>query len=94
MDTPNRLCAHVQMHALLHPPKISFYNFLSRKLKAINIRRKGAISNPFYKKDSIVAIDFRTQEHLNNILQKQTENIEYMRESKENFFHVLEQIDE
>jgi len=44
--------------------------------------------------DSIVAIDLRTQEHLNNLLQKQTEIIEYMRESKENFFHVLEQIEE
>ena len=44
--------------------------------------------------DSIVAIDLRTQEHLNNLLQKQTEIIEYMRESKENFFHVLKQIEE
>ena len=44
--------------------------------------------------DSIVAIDLRTQEHLNNLLQNQTEIIEYMRESKENFFHVLEQIEE
>jgi hypothetical protein len=44
--------------------------------------------------ESIVAIDVRTQEHLNNLLQNQTEIIEYMRESKENFFHVLEQIEE
>ena len=44
--------------------------------------------------DSIVAINLRTQEHLNNLLQNQTEIIEYMRESKENFFHVLEQIEE
>ena len=44
--------------------------------------------------ESIVAIDIRTQEHLNNLLQNQTEIIEYMRESKENFFHVLEQIEE
>jgi hypothetical protein len=44
--------------------------------------------------DSIVAIDERTQEELNNLLQNQTDIIEYMRESKENFFYVLEQIEE
>ena len=44
--------------------------------------------------ESIVAIDERTQEELNNLLQNQTDIIEYMRESKENFFYVLEQIEE
>lgn len=44
--------------------------------------------------DSIVAISERTQAFLNNLLQDQTDIIEYMRESKENFFHVLEQIEE
>jgi hypothetical protein len=44
--------------------------------------------------ESIVAIDERTQLRLNNLLQNQTEIIGYMRESKENFFHVLEQIEE
>lgn len=39
--------------------------------------------------DSIVAIDARTQEFLNNLLQNQTEIVEYMRESKENFLSVL-----
>jgi hypothetical protein len=46
------------------------------------------------KDESIVAIDQRTQEHLNNLLQNQTDIIEYMRESKENFFYVLERIEE
>jgi hypothetical protein len=46
------------------------------------------------KDDSIVAIGEHTQSRLNNLLQNQTEIIEYMRESKENFFHVLEQIEE
>ncbi len=46
------------------------------------------------KDDSIIAIDTRTQEQLNNLLQNQTDIIEYMRESKENFFYVLEQIEE
>ena len=44
--------------------------------------------------NTIVAISESTQSRLNNLLQKQTEIIEYMRESKENFFHVLEQIEE
>lgn len=43
---------------------------------------------------SIVTIDETTQERLNNLLQNQTEIIEYMRESKENFMHVLELIEE
>jgi hypothetical protein len=46
------------------------------------------------KDESIVAISEHTQSRLNNLLQNQTEIIEYMRESKENFFHVLEQIEE
>jgi len=44
--------------------------------------------------DSIVAINEVTQDRLNTLLANQTEIIEYMRESKENFFHVLEQIEE
>lgn len=44
--------------------------------------------------DSIVAISERTQEFLNNLLQDQTDIIEYMRESKEHFFHVLKRIEE
>lgn len=44
--------------------------------------------------DSIVAISEQTQERLNNLLGNQTEIIEYMRESKENFLSVLEQIEE
>jgi hypothetical protein len=44
--------------------------------------------------DSIVAINLQTQSRLNNLLSNQTDIIEYMRESKENFIHVLEQIEE
>jgi len=44
--------------------------------------------------NSTVAINEDTQDILNKILDNQTEIIEYMRESKENFFHVLEQIEE
>ena len=44
--------------------------------------------------ETIVTIDERTQERLNKLLHNQTEIIEYMRESKENFFHVLTQIEE
>lgn len=44
--------------------------------------------------NSTVAINEETQDRLNKILLNQTEIIEYMRESKENFFSVLEQIEE
>lgn len=43
--------------------------------------------------ESIVTISENTQAILNNLLQNQTEIIEYMRESKENFFHVLEKLE-
>jgi hypothetical protein len=43
---------------------------------------------------SIVAINEATQEYLNKLLQNQKEIIEYMRESKNNFISVLEQIEE
>ena len=39
--------------------------------------------------DSIVAINETTQERLNNLLQNQNEVIDYMREGKNNFMHVI-----
>ena len=44
--------------------------------------------------ESIVTISEATQEFLNKLLQNQTEIIEYMREGKDNFLHVLERIEE
>jgi hypothetical protein len=41
----------------------------------------------------VVAIDEKTQEKLNNLLQNQTEIIEYMRESKENFMYVISKLE-
>ena len=43
---------------------------------------------------SIVAINETTLSVLNNLLQNQKEIIEYMRESKDNFLHVLTKIEE
>lgn len=43
---------------------------------------------------SIVAINEATQEYLNKLLSNQTEIIEYMRESKDNFIHVLTKLEE
>jgi len=43
---------------------------------------------------TVVAINGVTQTILNSLLQDQNEIIEYMRESKENFFNVLERIEE
>jgi len=44
--------------------------------------------------NSTVAINEDTQDILNKLLGNQKDIIEYMRESKENFFNVLEQIEE
>jgi len=44
--------------------------------------------------DSIVAINERTQQELNNLLSNKKEIVEYMRESKSNFFHILNTIKE
>lgn len=44
--------------------------------------------------ETIVAIDERTQERLNNILQNHADVVEYMRESKEHFMHVLKKLEE
>ena len=46
------------------------------------------------KDESIVAISESTQERLNNLLQNQTEIIEYMRESKDNFMYVIAKLEE
>jgi len=43
---------------------------------------------------SVVAIDIATQTDLNNLLQNQTEIVDFMRESKDNFLKVVEQIKE
>lgn len=43
---------------------------------------------------SVVTISESTQELLNKLLQGQTEIIDYMRESKEQFIHVIEKIGE
>ena len=41
---------------------------------------------------SIVAINHETQAHINNILENYNEIVDYMRESKENFLSVIQQI--
>lgn len=43
---------------------------------------------------SVVAINPATQERLNNLLQNQTEIIEHMRESSENFMYVVSKLGE
>ena len=42
---------------------------------------------------NVVAINESTQDYLNKVLQNQTEIIEYMREGKDNFLHVLEKLE-
>lgn len=43
---------------------------------------------------SIVAIDEQTQEQLNNLLANHKDVVEYMRETKDNFFNVVNKIKE
>ena len=43
---------------------------------------------------NVIAINESTQDYLNKLLQNQTEIIEYMRKSKENFMYVLSKLEE
>lgn len=43
---------------------------------------------------SVVAIDEQTQDKLNNLLTDHKDVVDYMRQSKENFFYVVEKIKE
>lgn len=43
---------------------------------------------------SVIAIDETTQDYLNKLLNNQNEIVEYMKESKANFLHVLKRIGE
>jgi hypothetical protein len=43
---------------------------------------------------SVIAINEQTQQELNTLLANQKEIVEYMRENKNNFFHVLKKIKE
>lgn len=64
-----------------------------RRINKLDNLVEGKISYVL-KNGSIVAINEATQDYLNKLLQNQNEIIEYMRESKENFLQVLEQIGE
>jgi len=64
-----------------------------RKLNKLDVVVEGKVHYELTD-GSVVAINDSTQELLNNLLQDQKEIIEYMREGKENFFHVLERIEE
>lgn len=46
------------------------------------------------KDGSVVAISHETQKVLNNLLESQNEIVEYMRENRDNFMYVIEQIEE
>jgi hypothetical protein len=63
-----------------------------RKLNKLDVVIEGKIHYEL-NDGSVIAINEGTQEKLNNLLQNQTEVIEHMRESKENFFYVLEKLE-
>ena len=64
-----------------------------RKLNKLDVVVEGKVHYELTD-GSVVAINDSTQELLNSLLQDQKEIIEYMREGKKNFFHVLERIEE
>lgn len=64
-----------------------------RKLNNLDMVVEGKIHYEL-SDGSIVAISKSTQETLNNLLQNHTDIVEYMRESKENFMLVIEQVKE
>jgi hypothetical protein len=64
-----------------------------RKLNKVDVVVEGKLHYDLAD-GSIVAISESTQVLLNNLLANQKEIIEYMREGKENFLHVLERIEE
>jgi len=64
-----------------------------RKLNKLDVVIEGKIHYEL-NDGTVVAISEATQEKLNNLLQDQKEIIDYMRESKENFIHVVEKLEE
>jgi hypothetical protein len=64
-----------------------------RKLNKVDVVVEGKLHYDLAD-GSIVAISESTQVLLNNLLANQKEIIEYMREGKDNFLHVLERIEE
>jgi len=64
-----------------------------RKINKLDTLVEGKL-NYTLEDGSVIAINEATQEHLNTLLHNQKEIIEYMRESKKNFLHVLEQVGE
>ena len=64
-----------------------------RKINKLDTLVEGKL-NYTLEDGSVIAINEATQEYLNTLLHNQKEIIEYMRESKKNFLHVLEQVGE
>lgn len=64
-----------------------------RKYNKLDRLIEGKISYTL-KDNSVVAIDESTQDYLNKILSNQSDIVEYMTESKENFMHVLQKFGE
>jgi hypothetical protein len=86
----------IESYVVLASSKIFTIDPVVHEIRALNKLDKVVEGKLHYELSdgSIVAINEGTQDLLNNLLQDQKEIIEYMRESKENFLHVLEQIEE
>jgi hypothetical protein len=63
-----------------------------RKINKLDTLVEGKL-NYTLNDGNVIAINESTQDYLNNLLCNQTEIIEYMRESKENFLFVLSKLE-
>lgn len=86
----------IETYIDLASSKIFTIDPVVHKIRSLN-KLDEVIENKLHYKlndDAIVAINETTQEQLNNILADQKEIVDYMRESKENFFYVIDKIKE
>lgn len=86
----------IESYIDLASSKIFTIDPIVQKIRSLN-KLDEIIENKLHYKlndDNIVAINETTQEQLNNLLADQKEIVEYMRDSKENFFYVVDKIKE
>lgn len=86
----------IESYLELASSKIFTVDIVVQEIRKLN-KLDSLIENKIHyelKDGSIVAIDEQTQERLNNLLANNKEIVEYMRESKDNFFNVVNKIKE
>lgn len=86
----------IESYIALASSKIFTVDPVVHKIRALN-KLDVVVENKLHYElndGSVVAINSATQEILNNLLQNHNDIVEHMRESKENFLSVIEQIED